>query len=237
MAQVQLKGKLLIEADITLKTGLHIGDSSDFAPIGAVDSPFIRDSFTKRPIIPGSTLKGKMRTLLAKLRDSSYVLPEPDGDEEVVGRLFGLASTKNDKKTVPARLQFADAFVKDESVKKFSQLDTDTYLGEIKAENTINRGTGVANPRQIERVPAGMQFDFRLVYNIEDEKDLEEDMKVLITGFRLLQLDYIGGHGSRGYGRIGFDHFRIRRMNRSTAELSEEEKLSQKFKDACYESL
>lgn len=88
MAQVQLKGKLLIEADITLKTGLHIGDSSDFAPIGAVDSPFIRDSFTKRPIIPGSTLKGKMRTLLAKLRDSSYILPEPDGDEEVVGRLF-----------------------------------------------------------------------------------------------------------------------------------------------------
>ena len=68
MAQVQLKGKLLIGAVLTVKTGLHIGDSSDFAPIGAVDSPFIRDPLTKAPIIPGSSLKGKMRTLLARVR-------------------------------------------------------------------------------------------------------------------------------------------------------------------------
>ena len=73
MAQVQLKGKLLIGAVLTVKTGLHIGDSSDFAPIGAVDSPFIRDPLTKAPIIPGSSLKGKMRTLLAKVLDEKVV--------------------------------------------------------------------------------------------------------------------------------------------------------------------
>ena len=69
MAQIQLKGKLLIRAVLTVKTGLHIGESSDLAPIGGVDSPFIRDPLTKNPIIPGSSLKGKMRTLLAKVRD------------------------------------------------------------------------------------------------------------------------------------------------------------------------
>ena len=160
MAQVQLKGKLLIGAVLTVKTGLHIGDSSDFAPIGAVDSPFIRDPLTKAPIIPGSSLKGKMRTLLARVRDDMIELhlPKPEEDEAVVARLFGISSKTETK---PARLQFRDAFVKAESRNKFKNLDTDTYLGEIKAENTINRGTGVANPRMIERVPAGMEFDFR----------------------------------------------------------------------------
>lgn len=90
MAQVQLKGKLLIGAVLTVKTGLHIGDSSDFAPIGAVDSPFIRDPLTKAPIIPGSSLKGKMRTLLAKVldekveEDGKISLPKPEKDETVV---------------------------------------------------------------------------------------------------------------------------------------------------------
>lgn len=94
MAQVQLKGKLLIGAVLTVKTGLHIGDSSDFAPIGAVDSPFIRDPLTKAPIIPGSSLKGKMRTLLARVRDDMIELhlPKPEEDEAVVARLFGISS-------------------------------------------------------------------------------------------------------------------------------------------------
>ena len=226
MAQVQLKGKLLIGAVLTVKTGLHIGDSSDFAPIGAVDSPFIRDPLTKAPIIPGSSLKGKMRTLLARVRDGMAALPSPEEDEAVVDRLFGISSKTETK---PARLQFRDAFVKAESRNKFKNLDTDTYLGEIKAENTINRGTGVANPRMIERVPAGMEFDFQLVYNIEDENQMKEDMEVLCRGFRLLQLDYLGGHGSRGYGRIAFSSFHVQKMDPETAEMEEQAALAQEF--------
>ena len=234
MAQVQLKGKLLIGAVLTVKTGLHIGDSSDFAPIGAVDSPFIRDPLTKAPIIPGSSLKGKMRTLLAKVldekvEDGKISLPEPEKDEIVVARLFGISS---DTETRPARLQFRDAFIKEESRNKFKNLDTDTYLGEIKAENTINRGTGVANPRMIERVPAGMEFDFQLVYNIEDESQMEEDMEVLCRGFRLLQLDYLGGHGSRGYGRIAFSSFCVQKMNPQTVEMEEQAALAQAFEES-----
>ena len=88
-------------------------------------------------------------------------------------------------------------------------LELDTYIGEAKYENAISRLSAVANPRQIERVPAGAEFSFALVYNIEREDELEEDMKTLADGFRLLMMDYIGGHGSRGYGRISFGAFEI----------------------------
>ena len=204
-----MTGKLIIKAVLEVKTGMHIGASNDYAPIGAVDSVFIRDTLTKEPIIPGSSIKGKMRTLLAKVIDSDNILPAPEKDEAVILRLFGSAEKNN---TLFSRLQFSDCMVQKESIEMFNEIDTDTYLGEVKFENTINRGTGVANPRQIERVPAGMTFDFRLVYNIENEEQLDEDMKVLHDGLELLQLDYIGGHGSRGYGRIQFSHFTVEKF-------------------------
>jgi hypothetical protein len=209
MSQNKMTGKLIIKAVLEVKTGMHIGASNDYAPIGAVDSVFIRDTLTKEPIIPGSSIKGKMRTLLAKVRDSDNILPAPEKDEAVILRLFGSAEKNN---TLFSRLQFSDCMVQKESIEMFNEIDTDTYLGEVKFENTINRGTGVANPRQIERVPAGMTFDFRLVYNIENEEQLDEDMKVLHDGLELLQLDYIGGHGSRGYGRIQFSHFTVEKF-------------------------
>ncbi len=91
MEQVQLIGKLKIQAILEVKTGLHIGGSSDYAPIGAVDSVFVRDPLTKEPMIPGSSVKGKMRTLLAKVRNGSSIAKRPDEDEAVVLRLFGSA--------------------------------------------------------------------------------------------------------------------------------------------------
>lgn len=209
MSQNKMTGKLIIKAVLEVKTGMHIGASNDYAPIGAVDSVFIRDTLTKEPIIPGSSIKGKMRTLLAKVRDSDNILPAQEKDEAVILRLFGSAEKNN---TLFSRLQFSDCMVQKESIEMFNEIDTDTYLGEVKFENTINRGTGVANPRQIERVPAGMTFDFRLVYNIENEEQLGEDMEVLRRGLKLLQLDYIGGHGSRGYGRIQFSHFTVEKF-------------------------
>ena len=98
-------------------------------------------------------------------------------------------------------------------------MDTDTYIGEVKWENSINRVTAVANPRQIERVPAGAEFDVSIIYNVEKLDELEEDMEILADGMQLLQYDYIGGHGSRGYGRVSFNNFRIEKVavNNSSA--------------------
>ena len=72
---------------------------------------------------------------------------------------------------------------------------------EIKFENTINRFTAVANPRQIERVISGAVFPLEIIYNMDDDK-MEEDFQTLKDAFILLQYDYLGGHGSRGYGRV-----------------------------------
>ena len=197
-----LLGKIKLEATLRLLTGMHIGASKDFAPIGAVDSVVIRDPVTKRPVIPGSSLKGKLRTLLAKVKTDRSMLTRPDDDPAVVKRLFG---SSNPVKS--ARLQFFDLFMQEDSVKRIERMSTDLYLSEIKFENTINRLTAVANPRQIERVPAGAAFTFRLVYNIEDAAEAQEDMDALTSAIELLQMDYLGGHGSRGYGRVALSGF------------------------------
>lgn len=229
MEQTQLLEKVIIRAVLTVKTGLHIGGSSDYAPIGAVDSIFVRDPLTRQPVIPGSSMKGKLRTLLAKTRNEGNLGSSPDNDEKVVLRLFGSAQKNH---ILFSRLQFSDSFVKDTSVKQFSGLDTDTYLGEVKFENTINRASGEATPRQIERVPAGMQFDFQLVYNLENKEESGEDMEVLRDGFRLLQLDYLGGHGSRGYGRVAFSNFSVTRVDAHTGKAEPDKELASRFESA-----
>lgn len=197
--QMALQGKISITGKLKIITGMHIGGSSDFAPIGAVDSPFIRDPFTHAPIIPGSSIKGKLRTLLAKMHCKGYLLNTVDKDDEIIARLFGASGNSF---ACPARLQFFDLFVTQETLNNFNAIETDTYVGEVKFENTISRTTGVANPRQIERVPAGAVFNFRLVYNVERVEEVEQDLQTLKEAFELLENDYLGGHGSRGYGRV-----------------------------------
>ena len=209
-----IRGKIIIQGDLTIKTGMHIGGGSDYAPIGAVDSPFIRDSLTQEPIIPGSSLKGKIRTLLARYRSEKNIVNSIDEDDDVIKRLFGSTSPQ----TI-SRLQFQDLFISEETKLLFESIDTDTYMGEVKFENTINRVTSVAMPRQIERVPAGTKFVFKLVYTLIDKDEVEEDLRILRTGLELLQLDYLGGHGTRGYGRISIDNVTIKTFS-VDAELS-----------------
>ena len=143
-----MTGKILIKCDLVVRTGLHIGGSSSFSAIGTVDSPVIRDPFTGLPIVPGSSLKGKLRTLLARRSCvNGETLPDFSADGEVLLRMFG-----GSEPVRFARLQFADAFL----------LNYDQLKGvgvtEVKSENTINRLTSKANPRQIERVIAGARF-------------------------------------------------------------------------------
>lgn len=199
-----LRGKLIIQGDLLVKTGMHIGGGSDYAPIGSVDSPFVRDPLTQEPIVPGSSLKGKIRTLLARYRSKKYIVDEIKDDDEVIKRLFGDTSFQ-----IISRLQFQDLFVSEESKLLFESIETDTYMGEVKFENKINRLDGTANPRQIERVPAGTKFVFQLVYTVIDETEIEEDLETLRTGIKLLELDYLGGHGTRGYGRVSIENMKV----------------------------
>ena len=189
-------GKIQITGKIELVTGMHIGGSTQFAAIGAVDSPVIRDKQSDLPMIPGSSLKGKLRVLMAKLYADSPILGKHNDDPEIILRMFG--SSDKDK-VRNSRLIFSDMILANMEELKKQEIHSAT---EIKFENTINRMTAVANPRQIERTIRGSQFDLNLIYNIENEDQIEEDMEALRDGFRLLQYDYLGGHGSRGYGKV-----------------------------------
>ena len=195
--------KIKFSAQIRLETGLHIGASNAFAAIGAMDSPVIKDPITNLPIIPGSSLKGKMRTLLAKVYNEK-VAEKPSDDSDVLSRLFG---NSEDKRFKMGRLIFRDAFLS--NADELDSLGARSYT-EVKFENTIDRITAEANPRQIERAIRNSTFDFELIYEITDknENQVEEDFKVIRDGLKLLELDYLGGSGSRGYGKVAFENLK-----------------------------
>lgn len=187
--------KIIIRTTLKIITGLHIGTGGAFSAIGAVDSPVVKDSLSRLPVIPGSSLKGKMRTLLARHISGGTASESPNGDPpKIIRRLFGASSPD----IIKSRLQFSDAFIS--NAEKFSECG----ITEVKFENTINRGTCVANPRQIERVVKGVEFETVISYDAFNEKEAAEDLKNLATAMKLLQLDYLGGHGTRGSGRVSF---------------------------------
>ena len=195
--------KIKIEGTIEIKTGLHIGGDDSFSAIGAIDSPVIRDPYTHLPIIPGSSFKGKMRTLLARDLGST---PGPGvkgfkNDDCRIKRLFGKGGSEDGR--VPfTRLQFSDCFMTNKE--KLPQIT------ETKTENTIDRLTCVANPRKMERVIRGAEFGFEIIYNMDDEAQLTEDFELIQKGFDLLRNDYLGGGGTRGNGRIDFRDVRVK---------------------------
>lgn len=190
--------KIQIRGDIQVKTGMHIGGNSTYAGIGAVDSTVIKDVRTGLPMIPGSSLKGKMRSLLAKEWNTKIV--NADHDHERVARLFGTAPS-NGRKARRSRLLFTDMVLANERELREAGLQSMT---EVKFENSISRTTAVANPRQIERAVRGSVFELDLIYEVEKEEELIEDIETLAEGLRLLEYDYLGGNGSRGYGKVAF---------------------------------
>jgi CRISPR-associated protein Csm3 len=206
--------KILIEGNIEVLTGLHIGGSDAFAAIGAVDSPVIKDVVSGKPIIPGSSLKGKMRSLLARSEGVTYKTQKHDDDSDKIRRLFG------DTKEFHSRLQFFDCFMTNhEALSNKQVLPT-----EVKFENTINRLTSVANPRQIERVVPGAEFSFKLTYELADDykDDFDEDYDNIAKAFRLIEKDYLGGGGTRGNGRIKLKNLKARCVFGEVEDLDED---------------
>ena len=205
-------GKVMIKGRMEVVTGLHIGASRETVKIGGIDSPVVRDPVTNLPYIPGSSLKGKMRSLMEKALGKEFreISKHPPiqihvcGDEHCeVCRLFGSSvPTKQGQKHIPSRLIVRDLHLLNRDYLK--KIDTGLPYTEWKFENSIDRLTSAANPRQIERVPAGAVFGLELVYDAQDGGQLREDVENIRRALKLLEDDALGGHGSRGYGQVRF---------------------------------
>jgi len=209
-------GYIRISGKIETKTGLHIGGTEVGLQIGGADNAIVRNGLDGKPYIPGSSLKGKMRCLLDRVYNGAklnkevakqrlHICTSPEEYEHcAVCRLFGVTPDDIGGKSMPTRLIFRDAFLNKESAEALEKSQyVDMPYTQVKTEVVIDRITSAATPRQMERVPAGVCFDYEIVFNVYKENDLDllEQVK---EAMELLEHDYLGGQGSRGYGQVAF---------------------------------
>ncbi|WP_027365632.1 type III-A CRISPR-associated RAMP protein Csm3 [Desulfotruncus alcoholivorax] len=209
---MELSKHVVISGVILCETGLRIGGSKDDIEIGGMDNPIIRNPVTGLPYIPGSSLKGRMRSLL-ELKHSERT--KQSGDPCTCGnclvcKVFGTHKAR-ESKLGPTRIIVRDAFLTAESVAelKAANQEKGMFYAEVKYENLVNRKTGAAHPRPTERVPAGAKFDFEIVLRIFKEDDEQEILNFVKEGLGMVQMEYLGSSGSRGYGKVRFIHTTI----------------------------
>lgn len=205
---MKLQKKIIYTGTITVHTGLHIGGTNASLNIGGPDKFVVRNPINNIPYIPGSSLKGKMRALVEIANNCVSINSEgkagPSNDPtSISGLIFGTSGDSDNSH--PSRLLVRDAIL-DTASCNFD--NTDLPYTESKTEVAIDRITAKSNPRTFERVPAGAKFILNMVLNIfegEDESTLKATLKQAMA---LLEDDYLGGHGSRGYGQITFDNIK-----------------------------
>jgi len=237
MSTIQLKGRIFLDFDIETQSGLHIGGSDEGISIGGVDKTVIRNKLKdNQPYIPGSSLRGKIRSLIEKYQ--GVIQNNEIGSNVKIHSCGGDARTEEEKKQAaldykkcdvcqvfgvpgerdfssPTRLIVRDVQMSEESAKELRDLRTDLPFTEIKTEVAIDRVTSAANPRQMERIPAGTIFSpAEMVYSLYDQNgsgsagDLTR-FKTVITGLQLLEDDYLGGLGSRGSGKVALANIKV----------------------------
>src|SRR6266545_3541772 len=231
--QTELKfvGKLILEGELHCDTGLHVGAGKGSLEIGGSDNPVVKDAFG-RPYVPGSSLRGKIRALLeqtsglavpaelvylSRRKGQEVRIHQSDRPDDEICLLFGRNPGRMDRvhgesldtsQATPARLAVFDAPLEAESITQQMRESLDDELTEVKSENAIDRITSQANPRTLERVPAGARFRTRFVMDVLCEEDAPLFARVL-EGLRLLEDDALGGGGSRGSGRVRFANLRL----------------------------
>ncbi|WP_063850767.1 type III-A CRISPR-associated RAMP protein Csm3 [Flammeovirga sp. SJP92] len=212
----KLVKKIIIKGNIEAKTGLHIGGSNLNLQIGGVDSAIVKNPLTDKPYIPGSSLKGKIRSLLEQTNGliggaQGKQIQHGPSKKGKVAEVFGRTDNEGNSGNIPSRVIFRDCELIDEEEVLKNNKNTDLPYTEVKTEIVMDRITAAATPRQLERVPAGTTFDLELVINIYEghevysERSEEETVQLIFGGLQLLQDDYIGGSGSRGSGQIKFN--------------------------------
>lgn len=224
----QLIKRIRISGIIEAKTGLHIGASNIGLAIGGADATVVRNPLTNQPYIPGSSLKGKMRTLTERLEGAfliktdhktkkstfmPYTEPQNGDFQNERGnilRLFGTMPEKLNNANIqrpPSCLIVRDCPLTKESAVALEKLKTtDMPFTEVKTEVVIDRITSAATPRQLERVPAGAKFKMELIINVYHEDSTQEAAMIatILRGLCLVQNDYLGGKGTRGSGQVEF---------------------------------
>jgi CRISPR-associated protein Csm3 len=233
------KGTVIIKYNMKALTGLRVGGSKENFDIGGTDNPVIKtlgmiENYDGRgnnlpegaPYIPGSSLKGKIRSLVEWAKGRvDFMISKANNDVEKAGKpcvcgrcevckVFGtgdaktIESLKLSELPGPPRLRVFDAYPTWESIQKLQDTLGENIFTEIKTENAINRLTSRANPRKVERVPAGVVFFGEMAFHMFAKED-PELLKVVFEGMRLLEDDYLGGYGSRGSGKVRFENIEV----------------------------
>ena len=229
--ELKLIGKLILEGELHCETGLHIGAGKGSLEIGGADNPVVKDSHGL-PYVPGSTLRGRVRSLLeqatgmaipselvflSKRKGQEVRIHQSDRPDDEICILFGRSPGRMEKVgggdlesnyATPARLSVFDAPLVTESITPQMRETLDDELTEVKSENAIDRITSQANPRTLERVPAGARFRIRMVVDVLCPEDAALP-GLLVQGLRLLEDDTLGGGGSRGSGRVRFADLKL----------------------------
>jgi CRISPR-associated protein Csm3 len=231
VTELTFLGKLVIEGEILCETGLHIGAGKGSLEIGGADNPVVKDAFGL-PYIPGSTLRGRLRSLLeqssglavpaelvyvSKRKGQEVRIHQSDRPDDDVCVLFGrnpgrvervAGETLEAVNVTPSRLAVYDAPLVVESITPQMRENLDDELTEVKSENAVDRITSQANPRTLERVPTGARFRIRLILDVLCEEDKALAGR-LAEGLRLLEDDALGGGGGRGSGRVKFASLKL----------------------------
>jgi CRISPR-associated protein Csm3 len=242
---MRLEEIIQMDFEIVVVDGLRIGGSGgDLENGGTVDANLaaIRDPLTGEPYLPGSSIKGKLRSICEKVHGSFRMVEEGQGPQKRVVRrespdgspcrcgqldckvcpLFG-AHLNTRAACAPTRITVRDAhFTEGYKALYQKQLaETGRYF-ELKTENIVNRKTGTAeHPRTGERVPPGARFQGRIVLRTYDTDASRKDeyVKTIEQALGLLQeAESLGASGSRGFGTIKLE--KLCRRARKVAEIS-----------------
>jgi CRISPR-associated protein Csm3 len=236
---IKLTKKVTIEGKIRLLTGMLIGGTDTGIEIGGIDKTVVRNPLNNQPYIPGSSLKGKMRSLLEK--DMGLELTALPGSEKIrihrcdknsaslciLCKVFGVPAEftgkRGDTRLIVRDAELAGFVKEDGSIGTIKELEENKNISlpytELKTEVVIDRITSQAMPRTFERVPANVLFNLKLVCNVFENDNEQEILNLVIKGLKLLQDDYIGGQGSRGYGQVKIS---IEKIENSEIQIPEE---------------
>lgn len=213
---LQLKKHLLFRGTLMCKSGLRIGGTETGIEIGGTENPVIKDP-QGRPYVPGSSLKGKLRAVLEYKYNRIGKDGKPCGCAEPLGKcpvctLFG-PHQKPTHDLGPTRVIVRDAMLTPEWLERWEEARKQgVEFTETKTETMVDRRTGIAasgSLRTQERVPPGTEFHMEVVLRIFEGDDEEKMKKYILEGIDLINKDYLGGSGTRGYGWVEIKNVQV----------------------------